>query len=130
MVKTVLVCILLPVQHKWSMRLNIRLINHHKSIFIAHLIKIWCIWIMTGTNSVKVMLLHQHQILFDLLDTDYKPRLRIRIMAVDSTEFNLFSVKINNFVLNFNRPETNPINDHFIRHCQNNLIQIRILRIP
>ena len=76
------------------------------------------------------MLLHQHQILFDLLDTDYKPRLRIRIMAVDSTEFNLFSVKINNLVLNFNRPETNPINDHFIRHCQNNLIQIRILRIP
>ena len=60
MVKTVLVCILLPVQHKWSMCLNIRLVNHHKSIFIAHLIKIWCIWIMTGTNSVKVMLLHQH----------------------------------------------------------------------
>ena len=60
MVKTVLVCVLLPVQHKWSMCLNIRLVNHHKSIFIAHLIKIWCIWIMTGTNSVKVMLLHQH----------------------------------------------------------------------
>ncbi len=43
-------------------------------------------------------------------------------LAVERIIF--FSVKTNNFVLNFNRPETNPINDHFIRHCQNNLIQI------
>ena len=128
--KTVLVCVFLPVQHKWSMCLNIRLVNHHKSIFIAHLIKIWCIWIMAGTNSIKVMLLHQHQILFNLPDIDYKSCLRIRIMAVDATEFNLFSIEINNLVPNFNRPKTNPIHNHFIRHCQNNLIQIRILCIP
>ena len=64
---------------------------------------------MAGTNSIKVMLLHQHQILFNLPDIDYKSCLRIRIMAVDATEFNLFSIEINNLVPNFNRPKANPI---------------------
>ena len=46
------------VQQKWTMRLNICLIDHHKSILIAQLIKHWCVWIMTGSDRIHVVLLH------------------------------------------------------------------------
>ena len=56
------------------MGFQIRFINYHKSIFIAHLIKIRRIGIVTGTNCVEIVLFHQGKIGLYLFCADCKSR--------------------------------------------------------
>ena len=90
--KAVVIRILFSIQHKWSVCFDICLVNHHKSIAVAHFIEKWCIWIMAGTNGIEVVLLHQGKVCLDLLHANCKSGDRIGVMAVHTTEFNLLSI--------------------------------------
>ena len=102
--KPILFRILLPVQHKRSVCLNISLVNYQKSIFLAHLIEVRCIRIMTGSDCIQIMLLHQSQIRPDLFHISDRPGIRIRIMPVHTPEFYLLSVQIDHTVPDLDRP--------------------------
>ena len=97
--ETVLIRIVFVIQHIGSMSFDIRLIHHHKSVPVAKLIKIRSIWIMAGTNGIKIMLFHQGKIFKDVFFADRKTGYRVKIMAVYPVKLNLLSVKKNHPVL-------------------------------
>ena len=105
----------------------IRLVAYHEAIFVTHLIKIRCIWIMTGTDRIEVVLFHKGKILFYLLHIHCKAGYRIRIVPVDTAEFDLLSIEVNNFILYLYRSDSDMINDRLIFTLQNEGIQIWIL---
>ena len=90
--KAVVIRILFSIQHKWSVCFDICLVNHHKSIAVAHFIEKWCIWIMAGTNGIEVVLLHQGKVCLDLLHANCKSGDRIGVMAVHTTKLDLLSI--------------------------------------
>ena len=108
----------------------IRLVAYHEAIFVTHLIKIRCIWIMTGTDRIEVVLFHKGKILFYLLHIHCKAGYRIRIVPVDTAEFDLLSIEVNNFILYLYRSDSDMINDRLIFTLQNEGIQIWILGVP
>ena len=76
------------------MRFDICLIAHEESIAVAHLIKIRCIRIMTRTNRIEIMLLHQSEILLDLCNINCKSCDRIRVMPVHTAQLDCLSIEI------------------------------------
>ncbi len=69
---------------------------------------------MTGPDGIKIVLFHQCQIFFDLFYTCNIPCLRICIMMIDTAQFDLLPVKIYNRIFDRNRPESDPVHDHFV----------------
>ncbi len=74
------------------MALNIGLVDYQKTIPVAEMAEHRRVGIMTGADRIKIVPLHQHQILFHLFHADRAARDRIRIMAVDSVKFYFLTV--------------------------------------
>ena len=76
------------------MRFDICLVAHKESIPVAHLIKIRCIRIVTRTDRIEIMLLHQSEILLDLCNINCKSCDRIRVMPVYAAQLDCLSIEI------------------------------------
>ena len=124
------VCVIGIAEHPWSMAFIVSLINYKESIFIAHLIEHRLIRVMAGTNGIKIMFFHQLHILFHLVDTDHEACFRIRIMSVDSAEFDWSAINIDHtvFYSYFSNPHI--FCDHFMLCLKKQRIQIWLFTVP
>ena len=113
-----------------SVTFIIRLRNYKKTIFVAQLIKMRCIRIVAGSHSVKIMLLHQLQIMLCLHKADCRPGYRIRIVSVYPFKFHFFAIQTDGTSIACYFPNTKPVCYDLLSGIKYNLIKIRFLRIP
>lgn len=104
------------------MRFNVRLIDHHKTVSVAQLIKIRRVWIVAGTDSIEVVLFHQGKVCFHLFQADDKSCFRIGIMTVHSAEFDFFSVEKDGFLFDLDGTQTNVVSNDLILCLKNDRV--------
>ena len=117
-----------------AMAFVVSFVDDIKSQPVIQFIKMRCIWIMAGTDSIYIMFLHEPQIFHDLFLADDKSRHRITVMAIDAAELHLLSVDIQYISFYVNLPEADVIGDHLpgisprslIHHC----VQVWLLGVP
>ena len=131
----VLADITLPQHIPHPMAFHIVLINHIESQFVAEPVKRAGIWIMTGTDRVDIIPLHQQQIPADFLLRNSPAGFAAEIMTVHTLKDYPDPVHPDHAVPDFNLPETDPLAGRFFstvrcrqRHLQ--VIQIRVFRGP
>ena len=69
---------------------------------------------MTGTDGVKIMLLHHSEICRKLFYVDGETSDRIGVMPIDAVEFYLLPVQEEDVILNLNGSEAYVIRDSFV----------------
>ena len=89
-----------------SMRFNIRLVNHIKSVLVAQLIPAGIIGIVTGANCIDIILFHQRNILQHHLLTDHMPLILIMLMPVHPFQGDSFSIDQQLAVFDFGGTES------------------------
>ena len=75
-----------------SMCLKVVLCNYIEAVFIAKLIEIISIWIMTGSYRIYVITLHGNNILFYLLFGNSPSINRAEIVSVGAVKHNSFTI--------------------------------------
>ena len=118
------------ITHGRSVAFIVRLVDHIKSHRIVQFIEMRRIGIMTGTDRVDIMLLHQNQILHNLLLADGKSGHRIAVVTVHTVEFYLLSVEINHISLDMDLADTHMVRNHLMLRLVDDRIQIRLLCVP
>ena len=117
-----------------AMAFVVSFVDDIKSQPVIQFIKMRCIWIMAGTDSIYIMFLHEPQIFHDLFLADDKSRHRITVMAIDAAELHLLSVDIQYISFYVNLPEADVIGDHLPGISAGSLIhhgiQVRLLGVP
>ena len=112
------------------MTLNVRLVNHQKTIFVTKLVKNRRVRIMTRADCIEIMLLHQCQIQFHLIKTDYWTCHRVGIMPVHAAEFDGLPIQKYTLLLDINLAYPHRIRDGLPLRHQHKLIQIGRFCIP
>ena len=105
-------------------------INNHETILVTQLIEHGSIGIVTGTNSIEVVLFNHLQVPLHMLNTDDRAGDRVGVVTVNTTELDRVAVKEHHIVLNMDRTEADAVSDDFIRGFQNQGVQVRLLGVP
>ena len=92
-----------------AVRFNICFIHHVKAIFVAQIIPVWIVGIVTGAYCIDVILFHKLNILQHELARNHVAFHRVKFVPVNP--FKLYSDPVNKQlpVFYFAGPETNPV---------------------
>ena len=112
------------------MGLYIRLVYHIESVFIAELIEIRNIWIVTCPYGVDIVLFHQRHILDDLLTADGKSCHGVRVVSVHSVELDRHAIDVHDFILYGYLPDTNPVCYDLSGTSDDDSVEVRLFCIP
>ena len=128
---------ILEVRHgTHSVSLNVRLIHHIESIFVAQLIEQRMVGIVARTHRIHVQLLHQFQVGHHDVPTLHMPQAVVMLVTVHALDIHRYPVHQQFRVLDFNPAETHLAGCDRLRfsrrigQCQHTVIQIRVLGIP
>ena len=108
----------------------ISFVNDKETVLITQLVEHGGVRIVTGADSIEVVLLDHSQIPLHVLNADDGAGYGIGVMTVDATEFNGVSIQENQVVLDADIPKADSISDDFIRSFQQQGVQVRLLRVP
>ncbi|VGP41959.1 hypothetical protein SB00175_04102 [Klebsiella oxytoca] len=84
----------------------IGLINDVQAVAVAQLVPAWGVWIMRAAYGVKVVLLHQQNILHHILFGNDLSALVVMLVTVDAADQQRFAVQQQQAVFDFNAAET------------------------
>ena len=119
-----------------SMGLHVGLIDHVKTIFITETVELRAVRIVTGTDSVDVVLLHGDQILTDDIFRDHPAGFGAEFVTVHSFKNDPLSVQEHDTVFDLKPSETNLFFygfaqcPGFVVHQDSQVIQFRLLSTP
>ncbi|CCZ92732.1 uncharacterized protein BN751_01858 [Coprococcus eutactus CAG:665] len=109
-------CLVVPIvirieQFTWTMCLYVGLVYHIESVFVAELIEIRHIWIVTGSDGIDIVLLHERHIPDDLFSADGKSCHRVGVVPVHSVKLDRHTIDIHNLILYGYLPDSYPVSD-------------------
>ena len=117
-------------QRNGTVRLQIRLRDHIKTVLAAQLREPRRIRIVAGTDRIDIVLLHQDQIHHSLFHANGITGERIAVVTVYTAEFNLLTVDQDHTVLNFDGAETDLLSNYFFFTFQNQGVLLGVFGIP
>ena len=101
-----------------------------ETVFVTQLIKLRCIRIMAGADSIEIVLFHQAHIFADMFQRNSRTYIRITVMTVGSAETDFLTVQVYNGIFNADLTETDALTDGFTVSGQRQCIQVRMFCIP
>ena len=94
-----------------SMALQIRLVDHIKTVFVAEIIEFRRVGIVGRADRIDVELFHQDEVFPHQLHGNCTPVQIIMLMPIDSANQNGLSVDQEMTLFHFDRTETDPLGD-------------------
>ena len=112
------------------MNLYVGFVDDIETVFVTQLIKLRCIRIMAGADSIEIVLLHQTHIFADMFQRNSRTYIRIAVMTVGSAETNFLTVQVYNGISDADLTETDALTDGFTVSGQRQSIQVWMFGIP
>ena len=119
-----------------SMCLKVVLCNYIKAVFIAKLIEIISIWIMTGSYRIYVITLHGNNILFYLFFGNSPSINRAEIVSVSTVKHNSLAIYKYNLIFYFYSSKAYSLVNYFcefaaiIIYLKCKVVKFRLLSTP
>ena len=112
------------------MDLYVGFVDDIETIFVTQLIKLRCVRIMAGADSIEIVLLHQAHIFADMLQCNSRTHIRITVVTVGSAETDFLTVQVYNGIPDADFTETDALTDGFVVSGQRQCIQVWMFCIP
>ena len=98
-----------------AVALVVGLAHDEESIFVAQLVKARRVWIVSGAHRVDVVLLHQPQVGFHVIEVDGRAGDRVGVVAVDAAQLDRLPIDVDDGIHDRDLTDADAVGDDLLR---------------